>query len=262
MAASSNTRHDESTRVSLPVLLFDLVGTLVDEASDYESLDAAMAKARQRFRLSDDAATLSGDFSLALMEILRSEDPGEGDDAPPADNVPFEEAAKQIFAAVLEVRGIDATDEDVEWFWEEFVNAQRRIVRVHNDAVRCLEWAKAEGFRVWLVTDADPYVATQVLPGKGLDGLYEGIVTAGEAGDPKPDAKIFKLALARAGVDAADAIMIGDSYERDIEGARGAGIARAVLVDRHKARTVKDCPVVSSLLALPAALSTEIRSTS
>lgn len=243
-----------------PVLLFDLVGTLVDEASDYESLDAAMARTAVKFHLPDDAATLSGDFSLAMMEVLRNEEPNSGEGGESAESVPFEEAAKQIFAAVLEVRGIQATVNDAEWFWREFVSAQRKIVRVHADAVRCLEWAKAEGYRVWLVTDADPYFATQILPGKGLDGLYEGIVTAGEAGDPKPDPKIFKLALARAGVEANDAIMIGDSYERDVEGARGAGIARAVLVDRHKARTVKDCPVVSSLLALPAALATEVPS--
>ena len=48
--------------------------------------------------------------------------------------------------------------------------------------------------------------------------------------------------------------MIGDSYERDVLGARAAGVMRAVLVDRHKARTVDDVPVVSTLDTLPAAL--------
>lgn len=243
-----------------PLLLFDLVGTLVDEESDYEALDFAMEAARERFGLRDGARQLSGDFSLALMEILRSEAPASGEVGPAADFVPFEQAAKEIFAAVLEVRGVEATEEDVEWFWATFVRTQREVVRLHDDAKRCLEWARDAGFRVWLVTDADGYFVRDVLPGKGLDGLYEGCVTASEAGDPKPDPKIFRLALERAGVPALHAVMVGDSYERDVEGARAAGIPGAVLVDRHKARTVKDVPVVSTLMALPAALTTVVPS--
>lgn len=243
------------------VLVFDLVGTLVDERSDYESLDAAMEAARHRFSLADDASRLSGDFSLALMEILRAEEPAS-DDAPAgkAEFVPFEEAAKDVFAAVLEVRGIQATVDDVEWFWSTFVAVQRRLVRPMPDARACLDWARREGYGVWVVTDADPYFVNEVVPGSGLDRLWDGVVTAMEAGDPKPEPPIFRLALERAGARAADAIMVGDSYERDVLGARGAGIHRAVLVDRHKARTVDDCPVISSLMALPAALTTLVPS--
>lgn len=243
------------------VLLFDLVGTLVDEASDYESLDAAMEAARHRFGLKEDAARLSGDFSLALMEILRAEEPAEpGMPAEKAEFVPFEDAAKEIFAAVLEVRGIDATVEDVEWFWSTFVAVQRRLVRPTADARACLQWAREAGYGVWVVTDADPYFVTDVMPATGLDKLWDGVVTAMEAGDPKPEPAIFRFAMERAGVMPLDVVMVGDSYERDVLGARGAGIHRAVLVDRHKARTVDDVPVISSLMALPAALASLVPS--
>ena len=242
-----------------PLLLFDLVGTLVDEDSDYESLDVAMDAARARFGIDEQASALSGDFSLALMEILRAEGEG-GEAAPPAEWVPFEQAAKEIFAAVLEVRGIDATPEDIAWFWGTFVDAQRRIVRPHLDAEACLRWAREQGYRAFVVTDADPYFLHDIMPRTGLDALWDGAVTASEAGEPKPDPALFRLALQRAGASAVDAVMVGDSYERDVLGARSAGIARAVLVDRHKARTVDDVPVISSLLSLPAALSTLVPS--
>lgn len=242
------------------VLLFDLVGTLIDETSDYEALDAVMEAARARFGLREEAAALSGDFSLALMEILRSEPSGSGGHGAPADFVPFEQAAKEIFAAVLEVRGLDADEADIAWFWRTFVDVQRRVVRAHPDAHACLEWARQQGHRVVLVTDADPYFVRDVLPRTSLAGLYDDALTAAEAGDAKPDPKIFRLALERAGASPTNAIMIGDSYERDILGAREAGIHRGVLVDRHKARTIDDVPVISSLLALPAALSTMVPS--
>ena len=238
-----------------PVLLFDLVGTLVDEASDYESLDAAMEAARRRFGLRDLAESLSGDFSLALMEILRGEGGDEpGAPGPAADFVPFERAAKEIFAAVMQVRGIDVGESDAAWFWSTFVALQRKMVRLHPDAPPALAWARRHGYQVWVLTDADPYLVQDVLPGTGLPDLWDGVVTAAEAGAPKPDPAPFRMAIQRAGVQPASVICVGDSYERDVLGARGAGIARAVLVDRHRARTVDDVPVITSLQALPAAL--------
>lgn len=237
------------------VLLFDLVGTLVDEASDYESLDAAFEAARERFRLPDEASALSGDFSLALMEILRGEDPdGAPGEGPAAEFVPFEQAAKEIFRAVLEVRGVDATEADAEWFWATFVATQRRTIRLHPDAEQALAWARARGYKIWVLTDADPYLLTDVLAPTGLPARWDGVVTSADAGFPKPDPRLFRFALERAGVSPLDVIMVGDSYERDILGARAAGIHRAVLVDRHRARTVDDVPVITSLSALPAAL--------
>lgn len=236
------------------VLLFDLVGTLVDEESDYEALDAAMDAARSRFKIEEPASALSGDFSLALMEILRAEDPdGEGGGAP-AEFVPFEDAAKEIFAAVLEVRGIVATPADAEWFWATFVQVQKKILRLHEDAKRGLQWAKKHGYKVWILTDADEYLVRDILPATGLPELYDGVVCAGEAGYPKPEPALFRLALERAGIPPSRAIMIGDSYERDVLGARGAGLPRAVLVDRHRARTIDDVPVITTLDALPAAI--------
>ena len=232
-----------------PVLLFDLVGTLVDEASDYESLDAAMEAARARFGLRAEAAELSGDFNLAFMEILRAEpEPGEdGEASAPAEFIPFEQAAKDVFAAVMEVRGIEVSEPDVQWWWATFVTVQRRTVRAHPDALEALRWARQQGYRAWVLTD--------VLPSTGLPDLWEGAITAEDAGEPKPHPAIFHAALARAGVSGANAIMVGDSYERDILGARAAGIPRGILVDRHRARTIDDVPVITSLTALPAALS-------
>lgn len=236
------------------VLLFDLVGTLVDEESDYEALDAAMEAARFRFGIKEPASALSGDFSLALMEILRSEDPEGEEPAPAAEFVPFEEAAKEIFAAVLEVRGIEASEADAAWFWATFVQVQKKILRIHEDAKRALAWARKHGYRVYVLTDADPYLVRDILPATGLPDHWDGVITAAEAGSPKPEAPIFRLALERAGVPPSRVIMIGDSYERDVLGARDAGIPRAVLVDRHRARTVDDVPVITTLDALPAAI--------
>ena len=67
-----------------------------------------------------------------------------------------------------------------------------------------------------------------------LDRHVDVLVVSEEAGMAKPDTRIFEIALQRAGVSAADAVMVGDSWTNDIEGARAAGI-RAVWFSRSGA---------------------------
>jgi putative hydrolase of the HAD superfamily len=63
----------------------------------------------------------------------------------------------------------------------------------------------------------------------------------------KPDPRIFEIALARAGVGPAEAVMVGDSWENDIQGARAAGV-RAVWFNRNDAAVADPAvPAITSL---------------
>lgn len=68
----------------------------------------------------------------------------------------------------------------------------------------------------------------------GLDRYVDVLVVSEEAGVSKPDPAIFTIALERARVSAGEAVMVGDSWTNDIEGARRAGI-RAVWFNRDGA---------------------------
>jgi putative hydrolase of the HAD superfamily len=57
-------------------------------------------------------------------------------------------------------------------------------------------------------------------------GVHLPVVTSAEAGAPKPDPAIFRLALERLGVEPERALHVGDSPE-DEAGARAAGMAFA-----------------------------------
>lgn len=58
----------------------------------------------------------------------------------------------------------------------------------------------------------------------GFDGLIDAMVTSEEAGVSKPARGIFDQALARVSARAGDAVMLGDAWVADVEGARGAGV--------------------------------------
>ena len=58
----------------------------------------------------------------------------------------------------------------------------------------------------------------------GLGKFIDTLVVSETAGFTKPDARIFKIALDNLGINPDEAVMIGDSWDEDIIGARNAGI--------------------------------------
>ena len=82
-----------------------------------------------------------------------------------------------------------------------------------------------------------------------LDTLLGTAISSAEHGYMKPHHSIFEAALAHASVDAAEAVMVGDSLRADIEGARAVGM-KGVLLRRSGERPAHlplDLPVITSL---------------
>jgi putative hydrolase of the HAD superfamily len=78
------------------------------------------------------------------------------------------------------------------------------------------------------------------------------IVDSRSHGRVKPHPTIFQAALAALGVTPADAVMVGDSLEEDVEGARALGM-RAILIDREERHPDVE-ERLTDLYGLPAAL--------
>jgi putative hydrolase of the HAD superfamily len=72
-----------------------------------------------------------------------------------------------------------------------------------------------------------------ILAELGLDRWLDFVLPSGAVGVAKPDPAFFRLALETAGVEAADALMVGDSYRADVRGAWSAGMD-AVWLDRRE----------------------------
>ena len=103
--------------------------------------------------------------------------------------------------------------------------------RAFEDVRPALAELRAAGHRLVVVSDWDVSLH-EMLRTTGLDALVDGAISSAEAGARKPDAAIFRRALALAGAAAGDpALHAGDSLELDVAGALAAGL-RAVLVAR------------------------------
>jgi putative hydrolase of the HAD superfamily len=93
-----------------------------------------------------------------------------------------------------------------------------------------------------------------------LDELIAAAVSSCEHGYNKPHPSIFRTALKLLSVAPEEAVMVGDSYRHDIEGARTVGM-RGVLLRRSGRGPIADLchdggiagvPVIASLSELPA----------
>ncbi len=128
--------------------------------------------------------------------------------------------------------------------WEHAHNFQ-----IFDDVLPALAELRAHRLKIGLVSNTgrnlDEFVAHH-----GLD--VDAAVSSGAHGKTKPHPTIFQAALERLDVEPADAAMVGDSIEDDVEGAKAVGM-RGILLDRENRYPDLD-EKLTDLLELPAAL--------
>lgn len=89
-------------------------------------------------------------------------------------------------------------------------------------AVEALHALRARGLELAVVSNWDVGL-TEHLERLGIASLFSAVATTAEAGAPKPDPAVFRLALGRLGVEPARALHVGDEAE-DEAGAAAAGM--------------------------------------
>lgn len=139
---------------------------------------------------------------------------------------------------------------------QRFAIERRARHEVFADAAPTLSGLK-QSHAMALVTNGAACLQREKLAASGLSGYFDVVVVSGEFGVAKPDAAIFRHALAKLDADPRSAVMVGDSLARDVDGAIAAGLA-GVWVNRDQCPRPPDradLVEVSTLSDLPAALS-------
>jgi pyrophosphatase PpaX len=101
-----------------------------------------------------------------------------------------------------------------------------RLIRLFPGMREGVVRLRKAGYRLCVVTSKIRDHAIRELRTSGLDGLFDGLVSADEVRRPKPDPEPVLLALESLGIGARDALMVGDSVY-DLEAARAAGVDAA-----------------------------------
>ena len=117
--------------------------------------------------------------------------------------------------------------------------------RPYPDVVAALDALRRPGRALGVVSDWSSALPA-LLDALGVGGRLDFVLASAAAGAAKPAPAFYRLALERAGVAPDQALMVGDSYEADVLGARAAGMD-GVLLDRYARYGKLAVPIIRSL---------------
>ncbi len=130
---------------------------------------------------------------------------------------------------LLKEAGIKADEQLVRGLLSRTHQAEMKLV-LFDDVVPTLTELKGRGLVLGLISNIDRDM-TPLFEETGLLSLLRVIVTSQDTGYNKPHPEIFREALRQAGVQASEALYVGDQYRVDVLGANGVGM-RGILLDR------------------------------
>ena len=198
--------------MTLRAVLFDAGNTLL--FLDYERLAPAVGEAIGHPLTADGLAARAGEASRRLERSTGTD----------------RERASEYLEALFLLAG--APELSLPGVRDELLRLhleQHLWSAVHERTAHALARLRDAGVRLAVVSNSDGR-AEEALRAAGLLDYFAVVLDSQLVGVEKPDPAIFRLALERLGVAAADALYVGDLYEVDVVGARAAGMD-VVLVD-------------------------------
>ncbi|MEM2869003.1 MAG: HAD family hydrolase [Thermoplasmata archaeon] len=210
-------------------ILFDFFGTLATSETQDEAHLRLMESLVERYHLTTEPSILLNEFNSFLRAPLGRRSVW----------TPHRELVRNALSMLVGGIGggtVRIGEEDRDWFYSEYLNHHKAFVRLHDGAREVLERVRAEGAYIGLLADADTAYIEKQLVWLNLCGLFDSVTTAEEVGASKPDPRIFKVALGKAGCGGNRAIFIGSAPGEELEVARSFGMT-TILVDHRMSAT-------------------------
>ncbi len=206
-----------------PNCIFDLYGTLVDIHTDESRPEfwKEMADWYRRFGADYQPEQLHQAYLQAVAQreqgtrILRK----DAHEAHP------EIQLEQVFLQLFLDKGVSADLALAIRTGERFREASIDYIRLYDGAVELLKVLRANGQKVYLLSNAQRIFTSCELRTLGIEPLFDAIYLSSDYGCKKPDRKFFELPLKEHGISPDSAIMVGNDGVCDIQGARKLGLA-------------------------------------
>jgi len=216
-------------------VLFDAGGTLVHP--DWERLARlATASAGREF--------VAADLGRKFKEMMCAVDAGmqRGEPAP-------DDSSKRNWVFRRVYRALELDDDACEKLSGQIdtAHAARHLwSALDTDAPAVLASLREAGLRIAVISNTEDGRLEELLDLVELKSHFDCFIDSYIVNKRKPDAAIFQLALARLGIEPAEAVYIGDSYGHDALPALRLGM-RAVLLDPLGLYPESVCPRIRTL---------------
>jgi putative hydrolase of the HAD superfamily len=198
------------SRSPIRAVFFDVGGTLIHP---WPSVGAVYAEVAARHGIATDAGKIERAFHESWRALKGTE----------------LTVSRKDWWRELVFRTLACTDEA---YFEELyeVFARREAWRLYPDALDALREARRCGLHVGVISNWDSRLRP-LLEAMGVGKMLDSMTISCEVGVEKPDARIFRAALATAHVQPHEALHVGDSHNEDVAGAVAVGM-QALHVER------------------------------
>lgn len=156
-----------------------------------------------------------------------------------------EELRYQRLKSVFDKLNLQVSDEMIYTLADDYIQYLSSFNHLFPNTIEILEYLKPK-YRLHIITNGFQEIQDTKMQNSNIDGYFEHIINSEMAGVKKPNPVIFQLALNLANTESKNAIMIGDSLEADILGAKALGL-HTLHFNAHNEQPHDFCPMISDL---------------
>lgn len=208
-------------------LILDLDNTLYGYDTPHkQAMDTVLKAFAERFAISDDQTRSTFDRARKKTHL----------------ELPARAASHNrllYFQKMFEENGINCMPHALEFYelyWSTFLEGMQLFEGVED----YLQAHRAQGGKVCVLTDLTAHIQYRKINKLDLYQYLDFLVTSEEVGIEKPHPYTFTKALQKLGCTPEEALMIGDSWSKDIQGANFMGISSVWINHHGEERALQD----------------------
>ena len=206
-------------RSAVSAVLFDAAGTLI---ALREPLGCTYARIAAAYGVAFEPDAIERAFEKAHREAPPMVFPGAGRGAVTAlERIWWRGVVRRTFDGAAPGRATARFSDVFDRLWQHFATPD--AWRPLPDARATLVQLGRRGLAIGVISNFDQRLRP-ILQGLELLEFFDTVVLPSDAGAAKPDPRIFAFALRHLGLAPAAAVYVGNDRERDVGGARGAGL--------------------------------------
>lgn len=149
---------------------------------------------------------------------------------------------------VFDALNVEVSRETVNELSEEYITHLPNNNHLFDGAIEILEYLKPN-YHLHIITNGFHFVQDKKLKNSNIEHFFQTVTNSEMAGVKKPHPTIFEHALQLAKAEKEESVMIGDSFDVDIEGAINFGID-AIFFNTEKVEIEEKVIQINHLLDL------------